>query len=243
MRKIAEKIAFVAFVCISVFFAVLATMYVTVGMPDEGWNNGGINIALIIVADIVLAGLAAYLLYEKFSSHVALKRLLLYCDSESTTSANKKVVSNVVNGCAKHVDGVKVRKTKITADDKQGFVLTLHIVAYGVAVQKNLDKLRCLLTTAFEETLGVRFNGINFVVDKLSSRYSPDLPTADKQAEMLADGRRQADDFYDDPLGKYNEEQAGDGEEKTGDKEQAEGEALQTQNDNHEYADNDVLSE
>ena len=79
MRKIAEKIAFVAFVCLSVFFAVLATMYVTVGLPGDGWNNGGINIALIIVADVVLAGLAAYLLYEKFSSHMALKRLLLYC--------------------------------------------------------------------------------------------------------------------------------------------------------------------
>lgn len=120
MRKIAEKISFVAFVCLSVFFAVLATMYVTVGLPGDGWSNGGINIALIIVADVVLAGLAAYLLYEKFSSHVALKRLLLYCDSESTTSANQKVVASVVNGCAKHVDGVKVRKTKITADERRG---------------------------------------------------------------------------------------------------------------------------
>lgn len=235
MRKIAEKIAFVAFVCLSVFFAVLATMYVTVGLPGDEWNNGGINIALIIVADVVLAGLAAYLLYEKFSSHMALKRLLLYCDSESTTSANKKVVASVVNGCAKHVDGVKVRKTKITADDKQGFVLTLHVAACGVAVQKNLDKLRCMLMAAFEETLGVRFNGINFVVDKLSSRYSPDLPTADEQAETLADGRRQADDFYDDPLGKYNEKTADNDEKQTDGEKQTDYATLQTQNDSSEF--------
>ena len=235
MRKIAEKIAFVAFVCLSVFFAVLATMYVTVGLPGDGWNNGGINIALIIVADVVLAGLAAYLLYEKFSSHMALKRLLLYCDSESTTSANKKVVASVVNGCTKHVDGVKVRKTKITADDKQGFVLTLHVAACGVAVQKNLDKLRCMLTAAFEETLGVRFNGINFVVDKLSSRYSPDLPTADEQAETLADGRRQADDFYDDPLGKYNEKTSDNDEKQTDGEKQTDYATLQTQNDSSEF--------
>ena len=235
MRKIAEKIAFVAFACISAFFAVLATMYITVYIPAEGWNNGGINIALIIVADIVSAGLAAYLLYEKFGSHSALKRMLLYCDSESTTSTNQKVIANVVNGCAKHVDGVKVRKIKITADDKQGFVLTLHI-ACDVAVQKNLDKLRCLLTTAFDETLGVRFNGINFVVDKLSSRYSPDLPTADKQAETIADGRKQADDFYDDPLGKYNEEQASD-------EQQTENNELQTQIDNGDYDSDNTLHE
>ncbi len=69
----------------------------------------------------------------------------------------------------------------------------------------------------------------------MSSRYSPDLPTADEQAETLADGRRQADDFYDDPLGKYNEKTSDNDEKQTDGEMQTDYATLQTQNDNSEF--------
>lgn len=171
MRRISVKLCIVALVCFATFFAVTATAYAVLGWYEGTWTEGAGKIALV-VCDIVAAGLAAYLLYATFSQRAAVKRLLLYCDSESVTTADIKVVKSVIDCCARQVDGVKVTKVSINADEKQGFALTLRVSAKG-DVQQNLDKLRCLLVAAFAETLGVKFNSVNFDVAKLTSQCAP----------------------------------------------------------------------
>ena len=121
MRKITEKVAIVALVCIALVFVVTTVLYMAgVIAPQENWAANGVSGPLVIVLAVLFAGLSAYLIYENFSTHANVKRVLLYCDSESATSADRRVVTNIVNGCAKQVEGIKVKKTRIAADDKQG---------------------------------------------------------------------------------------------------------------------------
>lgn len=182
MRRITVKICVVALICFATFFAVTATAYAVFGWYEGAWTEGAGKVALV-VCDIFAAALAAYLLYATFAQRAAVKRLLLYCDSESMTTADIKVVKKVIDGCARQADGVKVTKVSINTDDKQGFALTLRVSADGTDVQQNLDKLRCLLVAAFAETLGVKFNSVNFDVDKLTSRYTPTAPNAETYTE------------------------------------------------------------
>ena len=204
MRKLTEKVALVALVCISLVFVVTTTLYMTNLIPQTPWAENGIGGALTIVLGVLFVALAVYLVYVNFSSGANLKRILLYCDSESATSANKKVVENIIEGCVKQVSGIKIRKTKITADEKQGFVLTLYVATDSVDVQKNLDKLRCLLISGFTDTLGLKFNSVNFVVERLAAKFSPDTARAQQMADKIAEQRQQANDFYNDPQGKCN---------------------------------------
>lgn len=203
MRKITEKVAIVALVCIALVFVVTTVLYMAgVIALQENWAANGVSGPLVIVLAVLFAGLSAYLIYENFSTHANVKRVLLYCDSESATSADRRVVTNIVNGCAKQVEGIKVKKTRIAADDKQGFVLTLNVVSESATVQKSLDTLRCMLDESFRNTLGLKFNAINFVVDKLAAKFTPDVKHAEEMAENLADQREVADEHYHDPLNK-----------------------------------------
>ncbi len=206
MRKITEKVATVALICIALVFVVTTVLYMSGAIaPQENWAANGISGPLVIVLAVLFAGLSAYLVYENFSTHANVKRVLLYCDSESATSADRRVVTNIVNGCAKQVEGIKVKKTRIAADDKQGFVLTLNVVSENATVQKSLDTLRCMLDESFNKTLGLKFNSINFVVDKLAAKFAPDVKHAKEMAETLADSREEADAHYQDPLDKCDD--------------------------------------
>ena len=200
MRRITEKVALVALICIATVFAATTVLYMANVIPQANWAENGVAGTLTIILAILFVALAVYLIWVNFSTGANLKRILLYCDSESATSANKKVVENIIDGCVKQVDGVKIRKTKITADDKQGFVLTLYVVIDSTDVQKNLDKLRCLLAGGFADALGLKFNSVNFVVERLSAKFTPDTARAEQMANKLAEQRQQADDFYTDPL-------------------------------------------
>ncbi len=201
MRKLAEKVAIVAQICITMVFAITTLLDLTMVMPnDETIYNNNVLKTLIIVLFTVYLGLSAYLIYVNFSEKENLKRVLLFCDSESATTTTTKVVKNIVLSCARQAQGVTVKKTKVRADDKKGFTLTLKVNVNADNVSQTIDTLRCLLADSFKNTLGLTFNSINFEVNKLQTRYSPSIHEAEEKAEQLTDQREITTEIYNEPL-------------------------------------------
>ena len=200
MRKVTEKIAIVSQICITLIFVITTILYITGIIPyNEGVRNNGVFITLLIIMAIVYGLLSAYIIYINFSESEYLRQILLFCDSESATHANVKVIRNIVRSCAKKVDGIRVRKVKMRMDEKQGFGITVKIDANTHNVSQSVDKLRCLIADAFKNTLGLTFNSINFVIRKLKSSYRPDVEKAEKMAKTLTAQRELSADIYASP--------------------------------------------
>lgn len=200
MRKITEKIAIVAQICITLIFVVTTILYIVGVIPyNEGVVDNGVFVTLLIILAIVYGLLSAYIIYVNFSEAEYLREILLFCDSESATHANVKVIRNIVRSCAKKVKGIRVRKSKMRMDEKQGFGITVKIDANTHNVSESVDKLRCLIADAFKNTLGLTFNSINFVIRRLKSSYKPDVEKAEKQAKTLTQQRELSADIYASP--------------------------------------------
>lgn len=207
MRKLAEKIIIVAQICITLVFAVTTLINLSNVFYDEGsaYNtaniqNNGVLASLMAVLFIVYLGLSAYLIYVNFSESENLKRLLLFCDSESATRTTVKVIRKTVTDCSKQTEGVKVKKIRVRADDKHGFALHVKVAVSADSVAQVIDKFRCMLRDAFKNTLGITFNSINFEVAKLNTRYIPTVDAAEEQPEQLEQQREVTDEIYNEPL-------------------------------------------
>ena len=183
MKKIAEKVALVALVCVTLVFVLTTLLYVTGVIAAE---NSNVVIILMSVLTAVYAGLSAYLLYVNFSERENLKEILLFSDTGSATHTSVKVVKNIVEGCARQVEGIEVRHVRIRADEKGGFVAIVSVKATAENVTPAIGKLRELLADSFARTLNLTFSSINFNVDRLNGKYVPhpkedDQPTAPQE--------------------------------------------------------------
>lgn len=183
MKKIAEKVALVALVCVTLVFVLTTLLYVTGVIAAE---NSNVVIILMSVLTAVYAGLSAYLLYVNFSERENLKEILLFSDTGSATHTSVKVVKNIVEGCARQVEGIEVRHVRIRADEKGGFVAIVSVKATAENVTPAIGKLRELLADSFARTLNLTFSSINFNVDGLNGKYVPqpkegDQPTAPQE--------------------------------------------------------------
>lgn len=215
MRKLAEKVVIVAQICITLVFAIITLLNMTAVFPEnEIAVNNGVLTSLIIVLFLLYLGLSVYLIYVNFSERENVKQVLLFCDSESATRTTAKVVKNIVNSCAKQTTGIAVRKTKIRSDEKKGFAITLRVNVNADNVAETIDTFRCLLADSFKNTLGLSFNTINFEINKLQTRYVPNVPTAEEKAEKLGDQREVTAEIYDNPLDNEIELNAPDEEQK-----------------------------
>ena len=115
-----------------------------------------------------------------------LKEILLFSDTGSATHTSVKVVKNIVEGCARQVEGIEVRHVRIRADEKGGFVAIVSVKATAENVTPAIGKLRELLADSFARTLNLTFSSINFNVDRLNGKYVPqpkegDQPTAPQE--------------------------------------------------------------
>ena len=201
MRRITEKIAIVAQICITLIFVVTTLLYIWGVIPyNEGLIDNGVFVSLLVILAITYGLLSAYIIYANFSEYEALRQVLLFCDSESSTRANVKVVRNIVRSCAKKVQGVRVRKVKMRLDEKQGFVITLKVDVSGNDLSVAIDKLRCLIADSFKNTLNLTFNSINFEIRKLKGRYTPNGERAEKLAKTLTEQRELSADIYEQPF-------------------------------------------
>lgn len=211
MRKLAEKVVIVAQICITLVFAITALLNTTNIMYGDQYNNdydtnntivlnNGVLTSLMWVLFAAYLGLSAYMLYVNFSERENLKRVLLFCDSESATHTTTKVVHRIIADCAKQSEGIKVKKVRIRPDEKQGFAVNLKIKVSADNVSQAIDTFRCMLADSFKSTLGLTFNSINFEVVKLNTRYVANINKAEEQAEKLGEQRDIATEIYNEPL-------------------------------------------
>ena len=174
MKKIAEKIALVALVCITFVFVLLTVLYATGVIPPSNGADSAVAIVLLSLLAAMYLGVSAYLLVVNFSEIFYVKRILLFYDAEGTTRASHKVVKNIIKGCAKEFPQLKIRRCVFHVDDKMGIVANISLeslVAEDIAVY--VPRLKCLIIKSFNEALGLKFNAINFDIIKLIKKYSP----------------------------------------------------------------------
>ena len=218
MRKITEKVSIIAQICITLVFVITTLLYVSNVIPEsQALANNGMIATLIIILAIVYALLSVYLLYLNFSECEMLRQVLLFCDSESATHASVKVVRNIVKSCAKKVSGIRVKKVKMRTDEKHGLVITLKVDVSANEISVAIDKLRCLITDSFKNTLNLTFNSINFEIRRLKSHYTPNVERAEKLAKTLSEQRELSADIYEQPLaaGATNDDTESDLEKNT----------------------------
>lgn len=199
MRKIGEKVALIAQICVAIVFVIVAMLEVW-GDAQIGLQNNTIVIVVLIVLGVIFVGTSAYLVYANFSEAQNLKRILLQADYKCATTTNIKVVNKIARSCADTVDGVRIKKTKIRADEKRGFVATFVVNVSAPSVTPTVEQLRCLIEDSFKDTLGLTFNTITFEVAKLLQPKT-DLPKAKKRAKAITDGAEQVQDIYQNPTG------------------------------------------
>lgn len=199
MRKITEKVAVVAQISIALVFAVTAMLYLFNALPNSAAAENGMFGTLIAILAVVFAALSAYIVYFNFSENEALKQVLLHCDSESATHADAKVVKKLVKSCAKKADGIRVKKIKLRLNEQNGLIADLKVdVSRGVT--DSVDVLRCLLTDAFENALGLTLASVNFEIRRLKSGYKPNVEKAEKLAKTLTRQRELSADAYEQPF-------------------------------------------
>lgn len=211
MRKLAEKVVLVAQICITLVFAITALLNMTNNIYSANIDNGG-NLAEPVVVDngvlttliwvlfVAYILLSAYMLYVNFSERENLKRVLLFCDSESSTHTTTKVIHRIIAECAKQTEGIAVKKTRVRPDEKQGFAITLKVKVSADNVSQVIDTFRCMLADSFKNTLGLTFNSINFEVVKLNTKYVANVKEAGELAEKLGEQRDVTTKIYNEPL-------------------------------------------
>lgn len=201
MRKITEKISIVAQVCITLIFVVTTILYITGLIPyNDGLIDNGVFVTLLLILAITYGLLSAYIIYVNFSENENVRQVLLFCDSESATHANAKVVRNIVKSCAKKVNGLRVRRVKMRVDEKQGLAITIKVDVSTSEVSNAIDKMRCLVADSFKNTLNLTFNSINFVIARLKTHYTPNVERAEKLAKTLTEQRELSADIYEQPF-------------------------------------------
>ena len=201
MRKITEKIAIVAQICITLIFVITSLLYIMGVIPyNEGLLDNGVFVTLLFILAITYGLLSAYIIYVNFSEYEALRQVLLFCDSESSTRASVKVVRNIVKSCDKKVSEIRVRRVRMRLDEKQGFVITLKVDVAGDKLSEAIDKLRCLIADSFKNTLNLNFNSINFEIRRLKSHYKPNVERAEKLAKTLSEQREVSNSVYEKPF-------------------------------------------
>ena len=174
MKKIAEKVVLIALICITVIFVLTTMLYVTNVIPQEEVQNNSVAVIILSVLAVIFLGLAGYLVYINFSENINVKRIMLFYDAESATRASSRVVNNIVKGCAKQLNTIKVHKTTLRVDEKQGLIATVYVEVAAEDVTRAIPELREQLIRNFQETLGLKFNAINFEIDKLRNKFIPD---------------------------------------------------------------------
>lgn len=201
MRKLTEKVALVAQIVLSLVFVLTAFLYMSnVFVQQANWKDNNVLIMLMVVLAVGFATLSFYLLFQNFSQSQSLKRLLLFCDSQSTTYVSVKVLKRLVKQCTKTSDGVHVKKLRVREDGKNGFVLTLRVHVNADDISQSIDALRCALQECLQQRLGVKFSQINFEIDKLEGKHAVPSAKVQQQAVTLGEERQIATDIYENPI-------------------------------------------
>lgn len=221
MRTALEKIALITQTVIGLIF-VLFILFMPFGVLEVDIFDNSLVRILLGILSVAYLGISVYLVISTFTGNSALRKLLLFSDSESKTMTTAKVIKSLVVREGRKVEGVYVKKVKIVQDDKYGFNLRVTVNIHGSDAEESVDTLRCMIADSFYNGLGVRFNSIDFVIKRLSPKYLTDIEQSKRQAKLLKDKRICSKQYIHEPLEEvYTEEDiAASASEETEDKDE-----------------------
>lgn len=174
MRKVLEKVATVALVCITLVFVLMAVLYATNVIPQKEIADNSVTVVVLSVLGVLYIGLSAYLLIINFSEGINIKRILLFYDTEGATRAGSKVIVNIVRGCVKEFPQLKLKKVALRVDDKLNLIANIKLEAtVAEDIGNYVPQLKKLLGQSFLDALGLKFSVINIDVAKLNKKFTP----------------------------------------------------------------------
>ncbi|MCM1043027.1 MAG: hypothetical protein NC350_02320 [Corallococcus sp.] len=200
MRKTIEKVALIAYICVTCVFVLISLLSFFGIFGTEELLTSPLETVIVIVLAVVYAGLTVYLVYANFSQRNALRYVMLYSDADSSASASIKVVKNIAAENSRLVDGIHIKKIRVSSDDKLGFKLKMFVETSTDSVYANLDTLRCLCRDSYANVLGLHFSVIDFQIDKMTGVYKPDIEKARLQAKVMSADRKFNRDCYNEPV-------------------------------------------
>lgn len=195
MKKTVDKIALVAVIILGFIAIVLAIIF---PMLATGWVLGTNDILFMTIA-VLYVGVSIYLLWSVFSSDGNVRTLTLFSDKESTTKTSLRVIKSLVVSDSKRVKGAAVKRVRVSQRDN-GIKLSITLTVVGAEVEETVDTMRCLVADTFIKVLGVRFDYIDFKIEKVRPNYVADEATARKRAQILKNERKCSDKYHDEAM-------------------------------------------
>lgn len=195
MKKPADKIALVAVIILGFIAIILAIIF---PMLATGWVLGTNDVLFITIA-VLYTGVSIYLLWSVFSSAGNVKTLTLFADKESTTKTSLRVIKSLVIADARRIRGAAVKRVRVSQRDN-GIRLSITLTVVGAEVEETVDTMRCLVADTFIKVLGVRFDYIDFKIEKVRPNYIANEATARKRAQILKNERKCSDKYHDEAM-------------------------------------------
>lgn len=177
------KILLVVCITAGTVFVVLGMLFAFGVVP---WQNAvgpvfALFASLLAVSFVVTA---AYLLFETFWKKEKADAMLLFGDKGGAVRLDKKVVRSVVDGCARQVDGIKIKKIRLAENQKHGYDLQLNVKVKNSDVCAAVTSMRQLVEQSFESELCVKFDSLDIFVDSLNGRFTPKAITPNEQNDV-----------------------------------------------------------
>lgn len=184
MKKVFEKIVTIALAFIALLFVIM--MLVIMFNPDYAvnMNNTFVHVLLILFA-CIFGVLTAFNIASAFSDAERVNNILLFKMKGSATKASVSVVKKTARAATKQVEGAKLRRAVLFADENNDIRMKITLKIRHDNVESVVNRVRATVIATFDEVLGFRFKEIDFVVVNLKNNFKPDSAKIDEAVEAF----------------------------------------------------------
>lgn len=184
MKKLFEKIVSIATAVIGILFTILLLIVMFQGMDMAQLDNQLVH-ALMIALAIVFAILLGLSIYAAFMDTDKLSSIILFKDKESATKASMSVVKATAKKAAKQVEGAKLTKVRLIADENGNVRLKVDLKVTTENVDDTVIRVRAQVEDAFEKIYGVHFHYIDINLVKVKNDFKSDPKDIDDKVAKL----------------------------------------------------------
>lgn len=186
MKKLFEKIVSIATAIIGTLFMILLLVVMFQGMDIRQMDNQLVH-ALMITLAIVFTVLLGLSIYAAFLDTDKLSSIILFKDKESATKASMSVVKSTAKKAAKAVEGAKLTKVRLIADENGNVRLKVDLKVTTENVDDTVINVRAQVEDAFEKIYGVKFHYIDINLVKVKNNFKSDQKDIDAKVAQLKD--------------------------------------------------------
>ena len=184
MKKLFEKIVSIATAIIGTLFMILLLVVMFQGIDMAQLDNQLVH-ALMITLAIVFAVLLGLSIYAAFMDTDKLSSIILFKDKESATKASMSVVKATAKKAAKQVEGAKLTKVRLIADENGNVRLKVDLKVTTENVDETVMRVRAQVEDSFEKIYGVHFHYIDINLVKVKNDFKSNQKDIDDKVAKL----------------------------------------------------------